>query len=248
MKKIAKSCGIALLLIAVLSAFGCSAKKDVIIMGTNATFPPFEFIGGAEGDEVVGFDIEIAKEIAKDLGLELRIEDMEFDTLLTALNADKVDFVIAGMTINPTRAESVNFSDPYYEATQAVMIRKGSDAVASLEELKGKKISVQLGTTGNDLASEYTSEANISAFNSGFEAVMELKNGKVDCLIIDQQPALSYLSKNPELEILSLDFEPEYYGIASKKGDDELQASINKTLARLKSSGKYDEFLGQYIQ
>ena len=236
------------LIISLIAFTGCSEKKETIVMGTNAAFPPFEYIGGESGDEVVGFDAEIAKEIAKDLGKELKIEDMEFDTLLTALNANKIDFVIAGMTINPKRAESVNFSEPYYEATQAVIVRKDQTAVKVIDDLKDKKISVQLGTTGNDMASKYTGEANISAFNTGFEAVMELKNGKVDCLIIDQQPAMNFVAKNPELEILSFDFEPEYYGIAIKKDDKDLLASVNKTLKRLKSSGKYDELISQFMK
>ena len=239
---------IASLVMATALFTGCSEKKEVLRMGTNASFPPFEFIGGESGDEVVGFDIEIAKEIAGDLGMELVVEDMEFDTLLTALNANKADFVIAGMTINPKRAESVDFSEPYYEATQAVIVKKDQSTISSMDDLKGSKISVQFGTTGNDLASQYTDEGNISAFNTGFEAVMELKNGRVDCLIIDQQPALNFINKNPELEILSFDFEPEFYGIAIKKGNSELLDSVNKTLARLKSSGKYDELLAKYMK
>jgi len=236
-------------LIVLLAALtGCTEKKDTIVMGTNAAFPPFEFIGGKTGDEVVGFDVEIAKEIAKDLGKELEIEDMEFDTLLTALNANKIDFVIAGMTINPKRAESVNFSEPYYEATQAIVVKKGQSIIKVIDDLKDKKMSVQLGTTGNDMASKYTEEGKISAFNTGFEAVMELKNGKVDCLIIDQQPAMSFVAKNPELEIISFDFDPEYYGIAIKKDNRELLDSVNKTLARLKSSGRYDELLSQFMK
>ncbi len=237
-----------ILSLALFAWTGCSEKKDLIVMGTNAAFPPFEYIGGNSGDEVVGFDVEIAKEIARDLNKELKIEDMEFDTLLTALNTDKIDFVIAGMTINPKRAESVNFSDPYYEATQAVVVKKGQSLVGNIDDLKGKKISVQLGTTGNDMASKYTDEKNISAFNSGFEAVMELKNGKVDCLIIDRQPALNFIKQNPELEILSFDFEPEYYGIAIKKGNQDLLDSVNKTLKRLKTSGEYNEFLSQFMK
>ena len=127
-------------------------------------------------------------------------------------------------------------------------MRKDQTAVKVIDDLKDKKISVQLGTTGNDMASKYTGEANISAFNTGFEAVMELKNGKVDCLIIDQQPAMNFVAKNPELEILSFDFEPEYYGIAIKKDDKDLLASVNKTLKRLKSSGKYDELISQFMK
>ena len=236
------------LIILSIALTGCAKKKDTIVMGTNATFPPFESVGGESGDEVVGFDVEIAKEIARDLGKELEVEDMEFDTLLTALNANKVDFVIAGMTINPTRAESVDFTEPYYEATQAVIVKKGQSTIKTIDDLKDKKISVQLGTTGNDMASKYTGEGNISAFNTGFEAVMELKNERVDCLIIDQQPALNFVSKNPELEILSFDFDPEYYGIAIKKDNKELLDAANKTLARLKSSGKYDELLSQFMK
>lgn len=173
---------------------------------------------------------------------------MEFDTLLTALNANKIDFVIAGMTINPKRAESINFSEPYYEATQAIVVKKGQSIIKVIDDLKDKKMSVQLGTTGNDMASKYTEEGKISAFNTGFEAVMELKNGKVDCLIIDQQPAMSFVAKNPELEIISFDFDPEYYGIAIKKDNKELLDSVNKTLTRLKSSGKYDELLLQFMK
>ncbi len=239
---------LAILSLALLVISGCEKKKDVIIMGTNAAFPPFEFIGGESGDQIVGFDVEIAKEIAKDLGKELRIEDMEFDTLLTALNNGKVDFVLAGMTINPKRAESVNFSKPYYEATQAVLVKKGQTSIKTIDDLKDKKISVQLGTTGNDMASKHTAESNVAAFNTGFEAVLELKNEKVDCLIIDQQPALSFLKKNPDLEMLSFDFEPEFYGIAIKKNNKELLEAVNKTLDRLKTSGKYDKLLAQFMK
>ena len=232
----------------VLTAVGCTGNDDVIVMGTNATFPPFEYIGGAEGDEVVGFDVEIAEEIAADLGRELRIEDMEFDTLLTALNANKVDFVMAGMTINPTRAESVTFSEPYYEATQAVLVRRDDNNVSTLDDLRDTKISVQLGTTGNGIASELTAEENISAFNSAFEAVMELKNGKVDSLIIDRQPALNFLAKNEDLLMVDVAFDPEFYGIATRKGDTELAEAINATLTRIQESGRYDELIAEYME
>ena len=226
---------------------GCSSDDDTIVMGTNATFPPFEYIGGESGDEVVGFDVEIAKEIAKDLGKELRIEDMEFDTLLTALNANKVDFVIAGMTITPERAESVNFSQPYYEATQAVIVRKADSVITTYDDLAGKRISCQLGASGNAIASEVTTEDKISAFNSNFEAVLELKNGKVDAMIVDHQPAAAFVAQNDDLTLVSIEFDPELYGIAVKKDNDDLVQSIDATLARIKDSGRYDELIAQFM-
>ncbi len=226
---------------------GCG-KKDQLVMGTNAAFPPFEYIGGADGDEVVGFDIEIARAIAKNAGKELRVEDMEFDTLLTALNAGKVDFTIAGMTITEEREKSVDFSAPYYEATQAVIVQKADNQIGSKDDLTGRTISVQLGTTGNEIAKDFTDDSNIVAFNTGFEAIMELKNGKVDLMIIDEQPARNFVKQNPDLEVLSLSFEPEYYGIAVKEGNSELLAVINKTLEELKADGTYDKLLSEYMR
>jgi polar amino acid transport system substrate-binding protein len=226
---------------------GCG-KKDQLVMGTNAAFPPFEYIGGANGDEVVGFDIEIAEAIAKNAGRELRVEDMEFDTLLTALNAGKVDFTIAGMTITGEREKSVDFSAPYYEATQAVIVRKADNQISSKDDLTGRTISVQLGTTGNEVAKDFTDDSNIVAFNTGFEAIMELKNGKVDLMIIDEQPARNFVKQNPDLEVLSLSFEAEYYGIAVKEGNSELLAVINRTLEELKADGTYDKLLSEYMR
>ena len=167
---------------------------------------------------VVGFDVEIAREIAKDLGRELEIEDMEFDTLLTALNADKIDFVIAGMTINPKRAESVNFSEPYLRSYPGCNSEERDRT--PLKPLMTFRIKRCLSSSVQQemiWQASIRNEGNISAFNTGFEAVMELKNGKVDCLIIDQQPALNFIKKNPDLEILSFDFDPEYYGIANQE-------------------------------
>ncbi|MBN2616711.1 MAG: basic amino acid ABC transporter substrate-binding protein [Spirochaetales bacterium] len=223
-----------------------SDNSNKIVMGTNAAFPPFEYIGGNNGDDVIGFDVEIAKEIAKDLGKKLEIADMEFDTLLTALNAKKVDFVIAGMTINEKRKESVNFSDPYYEATQAVIVKADSLLITNKNDIKDKKIAVQLGTTGNSVAEDFTT--NVTAFQTGFEAILELKNGKVDAVIIDEQPAIAFLKKNPDLKIIEMNFDPEFYGIAATKDNIELIKSINKTLERLKSDGTYDRLMSEYMK
>ncbi len=235
--------------IAVVALASCSKKEadvQTITMGTNAAFPPFEYIGGATGDDVIGFDVEIAKAIALKAGMKLEIEDMEFDTLLTALKADKVDFVIAGMTINEKRKASVNFSAPYYEATQAVIVQKSNEDILTIDDVKDKKIAVQLGTTGNGVAEEYSSE--ITAFNTGFEAIMELKNGKVDLVIIDEQPAINFLKKNPELKIVNMPFDAEFYGIAVKKGNEDILKTINETLKEMKADGSYDALMTEYMK
>lgn len=226
----------------------CSKKEPMktITMGTNAAFPPFEFIGGATGDDVVGFDVEIAKAIAKKAGAELIIADMEFDTLLTALNAGKVDFVIAGMTINEKREKSVSFSDPYYEATQVVIVGKDNNAIKTSDDIRDKKIGVQLGTTGNGVAQDFTTA--VTAFNTGFEAIMELKNGKVDAVIIDEQPAKQFLKKNSDLKIVTMNFDAEFYGIAVKKGNQALVDTINQALATIKSDGTYDSLMSKYMK
>ena len=235
------------LVLAVGVFVACPPQQDTLVMGTNATFPPFEFIGGANGDEVVGFDVDIAKEIAKTVGVELVIEDTEFDSLLPALQADKVDFVIAGMTITPERAENVDFSDPYYEATQSVIVDEGETRFQISSDLVGARVAVQLGTTGEGVAVELTGINNVSAFNSGFEAVSELNAGRVDAVIIDEQPAQNYVARNEGLKTINLDFEPEFYGIAVKKGNQELLEIINQTIREMKADGRYDALVEQYI-
>ena len=227
----------------------CGKNAKVLVMGTNAAFPPFESKGGASGTEVVGLDVEIAKEIAKDLGRELKVEDIDFDGLLPALGSGKIDLAIAGMTITDERKQNVNFSDPYYAATQSLLVRSENVAAyTSLDVLKGKKIAVQLGTTGDGAAKKLTAEGNVVQFQTMFEALMELNNKKVDAAIIDEQPAKVLLTKYPELANTTVTFPAEYYGIAAKKGNDELTAAVNKTLARLKADGSYDKLVAEWIK
>ncbi|MBN2651920.1 MAG: basic amino acid ABC transporter substrate-binding protein [Spirochaetales bacterium] len=227
-------------------AFSCSKmdRDKYLYMGTNAEFPPFEYVGGESGTEVIGFDVEIAREIAKDLGKELKIENMKFDGLLPALKAGKIDLAIAGMTITEERKKNVDFSSPYYEATQAVIVVNTS--IKTKEDLTGKKIGVQLGTSGEIAAK--TISNNVVAFNSGLEAIMELKTGRIDAVIIDIQPAKFFLAKNPELFQAPIDFEAEFYGIAIKKGNEELLKSINKTIERLFADGKYNNLVEEFMK
>ncbi len=229
-----------------LALTGCGDKEDVLVVGTNAEFPPFEYIGGPNGDEVKGFDIDLAKQIAEDAGKTLKIENMKFDSLIVALNSGKIDMIASGMTITEERKKNVDFSQPYYEATQVVITQKTDDSIQTVADLKGKHFAVQLGTTGDIMAKKFTDE--VTAFNSGFEAIMELNNGKVDLVLFDSAPAANYLAKNPDLKIVSLEFEPEFYGFAISKQNPELLQQVNATLATVKTNGQYDKLISEHMK
>ena len=247
MKKILFGTLTVLAMAALLAACGKKEAGKVLVMGTNAEFPPFETRGGANGSEIVGFDVEVAKAIAAKVGLPLKIEDMKFDSLLPALSAGKVDMVLAGMTITPERAQNVDFSAPYYKATQVVLLLAGGFIPESKDDLKGKTIAVQLGTTGDGVAAEITGQENVRPFTSAMDAVVELMNSKVDCVVIDEQPAIQFAKKNPELMLVRLAFDDEFYGVAVKKGNAELLAQINAALAEIAADGRNDQFVDQWM-
>ena len=172
-------------------------EKLILTMGTEAGFEPFEY---KEGDNYLGIDIELAQAIADKLNMELKISDMAFDTLLDALDADMVDFVAAGMSIDPEREQQVDFTVPYFNASQAVVIRSEDAAnFADATALEGKKIAVQAGTTGNDLA-DLVKDAEVSAFTAYSEAISALENGSVDAVIMDNFPASSFAAGNDALQ------------------------------------------------
>ncbi|MEZ9593242.1 basic amino acid ABC transporter substrate-binding protein [Shewanella sp. 10N.261.52.F9] len=233
-------------LASVLLLAGCGKSDDVLVVGTNASFPPFEYVGGVSGDEIKGFDIDLARQIAKDAGKTLKVENMNFDSLIVALNAGKIDFIASGMTITAERQANVDFSTPYYEATQMVLVNKNNNSINSIDDLKGKHIAVQLGSTGDIMAKTFSKK--VTAFNTGFEAVMELKNNKVDLVLFDSEPATSFLNKNPQLKMVELDFEPEFYGLAVPKDKAELLTSINSTLESMKNNGEYDALVTKYMK
>ena len=235
-----------LALSATLLLAGCGKSNDVLVVGTNAAFPPFEYVGGQSRDEIKGFDIELAKQIAKDAGKTLKVENMKFDSLIVALNSGKIDFIASGMTITPERQASVNFSEPYYEATQVLLVNKDNDTIHTLDDIKDKHFAVQLGSTADMMSKKYTQ--NVTAFNTGFEAIMELKNGKVDLVLFDSEPAANYLAKNPDLKLIKLDFPAEFYGFAVSKQQPELLTSINNTLKNLKESGQYQTLVSAHIK
>lgn len=225
---------------------GCGAKDDkTLVMATNAEFPPYEFY---EGDKVVGIDAEIAQAIAEDMGCTLVIEDMAFDSIIAAVQSGKADFGAAGMTVTEDRLASVNFSDSYTTASQVIIVKEGSP-IASVSDLAGKIIGVQLGTTGDIYASddEIIADGTIERYNKGFEAVQALLQDKIDAVIIDKEPAKVFVSENTGLKILDEAYTEEEYAIAIAKDNEKLLADINKSLANLKANGKLQEIIDKYI-
>ncbi len=250
MKKLMAIVLAAVLCMAALTACGgqsATIEENTLIVGTNAEFPPFEYIG--DNGEPDGFDIALIKAIGEKLGMEVRIENMEFTSLVAAIGS-KIDASIAGMTVLPERAEVVDFSDTYYEAVQSVIVPVGS-SIATAADLENKTIGVQMGTTGFFIADEDIEGATVQAYNKGVDAVNDLLNGRVDAVIIDTNPAEVFASKF-EGQIVALDgeqfeFEPEYYAIALPKGS-ELVEKVNQALAELKEDGTFDALVAQYIE
>ena len=224
-----------------------SDEGEKIIFGTNAEFPPFEFVannGGVIG-EFDGIDMAIADLIAKDNGMTAEISNMEFDSLLIALDNGQVDAVIAGMSVDPERAEKVNFSIPYYQATQ-VMIVKEDSTITKAADMADKKIAVIQGYTGEMCVSDMNFE--YSSFKKGTDAVMELVNGKADVVVIDSATASKYVADNEGLKIVedAEAFANEEYAIAVKKDNTELLEMINASLQELLDAGKIAELGDQY--
>lgn len=217
-------------------------EGGVLVMATNAEFPPYEY---HEGDEIVGIDAEIAAAIAEEMGMELKIEDMAFDSIIPAVKSGKADFGAAGMTVTEDRKVNVDFTESYATATQVIIVKDGSD-IASPDDLAGKKIGVQLGTTG-DIYVEDVEDAEIERYNKGFEAVQALTQDKIDAVVIDGEPAKEFVKDAEGLVILDEAFTEEEYAIAVQKDNTELLDQMNAALANLKESGKLDEIVAKYI-
>jgi len=222
-------------------------KAGKIVVGTNAYYPPYEFHKEINGkDEIVGFDIDIAKEIAKNLGVELEIKDMDFDGLLLALNADKIDFVIAGMTPTAERAKSVDFSKVYYKAVHGVVINvDNKDVFKTVDDLAGKKIGAQKATVQEEVAQVEIADVQLKSLAKIPDLILEVKNNKIDGLVIEKPVAKAYTDKNQDLMLMDLTFEDAEGGsaVAIKKGNTDLLDEINKTLDTLMKDGTVEKFV-----
>lgn len=223
--------------------FSISSGLEKIYVGTNAEFPPFEYL---EKGSIVGFDIDLINEIGEVLGKKIVIKDMSFDGLIPALQTKKVDLIIAGMTATEDRKKAVNFSLPYYSANQVIVLNKMNKEIKTFKDLKGKKIGVMLGFTGDFVVEEmgYPSEK----FNSAFTGIMALQSGKLDAVILDSETAKNYVKKNENLKLAEGKGEPENYAIAIRKSDEKLLEDINSAIKILKENGKFEELLIKYFK
>ena len=245
MKKI-----LAIALICMLSLTGM-AMAETLKMGTNATFPPYEFYDDATG-EVVGIDAEVAAAICAKLGCELEIVDMDFDAIIPAVTTGKIDFGMAGMTVTEERLQSVDFTTSYATGIQSVIVKEDSE-ITSVDDLFAEganhKIGVQQGTTGDIYCSGDIEEAGlgtIERYKNGTDAVLALTSGKVDCVVIDNQPALKYVESNEGLKILDTEYAVEDYAIALAK-ESELTEKINAALEELIADGTVQAIIDKYI-
>ena len=221
-----------------------AATGGVLTMGTNAEFPPYEYY---EGGDIVGIDVEIMAAVAKEMGMELQVEDMAFDSIIPAISSGKVDVGAAGMTVTEERQASVDFTNTYAKASQMIIVKEGSE-IAGPADLEGKVIGVQLGTTGDLYCTDLEETGStIERYNKGFEAVQALLQDKIDAVVIDGEPAKVFVEQSEGLKILEEAFTEEEYAMAVKKGNTELVDNINAALEKLEADGTLDEIVGKYI-
>lgn len=242
-----KSIIIALLSVMTLTLGACGKKEESnqLIVGTEAGFPPYEYL---DGNEVVGIDMDIAQAIADSMGKELVIKNMEFQGALAAVQSGKVDLVIAGVSIDDERKKVMDFSEEYVNSTEVVVVNKENPRVASLEDLNDKIIGVQQGNIADFWASdkENVTPKEVKRYTKFAQASEDLKNGKIDCIVMDKYPAQELVSENADLVILDGTLFEDKYAVALKKGNTELLEEVNKVIVELKDTGKIDEFTANH--
>lgn len=220
------------------------AAGGTLIMATNAEFDPWEY---HDGDSIVGIDADIAAALAEKLGMELQIEDMAFDAVIPAIASGKGDIGMAAISVTEERAASVDFTETYAESALVILVQKDNTEITGEDTLEGHKIGAQTGTTGELKATDLAGDENVERFNSYFEAVQSLKQGKVDAVVIDIAPAKVFLSQNDDLIQAGEAMDKEEYAIAVKKGNTELVDKLNTAIEELKADGTLDEIMNTYI-
>ncbi|HYF83858.1 MAG TPA: transporter substrate-binding domain-containing protein [Clostridia bacterium] len=265
-----KAASIILVLVMLFTLAACSAKADSdaktaedqkvagkleqikakgkIVLGTSADYPPYEFHKEINGkDEIVGFDIDIAKAVAEELGVQLEIKDMKFDGLLAALVADDIDFIIAGMVPKEERKQSVDFSIPYYQAEQKMLIKTAAaEKIKTIADLKGLKIGAQKSTVQEDIAKTKIEASEVKSLSKITDLVLELKNDKIDGIVLVAPVAAAYAKQNQDLIVPDITFGKEDgVAVAVNKGNADLLEAIDKTLDKLMKDGSIDKFIGE---
>ena len=222
-----------------------TVEAGKLTMATNATFPPYEMT--TDAGTIEGIDVDTAQAIAEKLGLELQIDDMDFDAALLSVQQGKADIAMAGITVTDERMAVMSFSDSYATGIQSVIVPEGSD-ITSVDDLAGKKIGTQRGTTGYIYCSDDFGDDAVVAYDDGLTAVQALKNGQVDAVVIDNAPATEYVAANPGLVILDTSYAEEDYAIGMNKSNTALLEAVNAALEELKADGTLQAIVDKYIK
>lgn len=225
-----------------------TVKEGKLVMATNAYFQPYEYY---EGEKIIGIDAEIAAKIAEKLGLELEIQDMAFDSIITAVNEGSADLGLAGMTVTEDRLKDIDFSISYANGVQAIVVKEGS-AIKTCDDLYADgasyKVGVQLGTTGDIYATDDFGKDHVTAYTTGNEAITALLGGDVDCVIIDNEPAKAFVANNTGLKILETTYADEDYAACIKKGNTALREAVDAAIEALIDDGTIDAIVDKYIK
>lgn len=246
--KIKSLIAVALCAVTVFSFAACGEKEDnKLVMATNAAFPPYEYY---ENDEIVGIDAEIAAAIAEKLGMELQIEDIEFGSIVAGVQSGKYDMGMAGMTVNEERLESVNFTTSYAQGIQSIIVKEDSE-ITTVDDLYADGatyvVGVQQDTTGDIYSTDDFGEDRVVRYNKGADAVSALTTDKVDCVIIDNEPAKAFVEANDGIKVLDTEYAVEDYAICVSKDNTELLEDINAALEELIADGTVQEIVDKYI-
>ena len=235
---------IILLCLCLITLCGCGRNKNELVMVTEAGFAPFEYY---ENNDIVGVDVEVAKEIANRMGKKLVIKDVAFDSIINEVKSGKADIGAAGISYTEERSKQVDFSNDYF-TSKIVVIVKDNENEADFKDLNNKTIAVQLGSTADTYVTNNYKNATITRQKKYLTAIEDLKNDKVECVVMDELPAKEILQKNSNLKILSNVLSTENYGMVVKKNNKELMNVVNEVIEELKSSGKIDEYVLKYTK
>lgn len=220
-------------------------SDGVLDLGTSADLPPYEFYD--ENNKIVGIDAEIAEAIGQKLGVKVNLQDMEFANIIASIESNKLDGGIAGLSKTPEREKSVNFTETYAKSVQKVLVKKDS-GYKTPEDLKGKKIGTQLGTTGESVSKDEYGEENVQSFNKNSDAVVALNSGKIDAVVLDEQTVEKFAEANDGLEVLEDSLADDEYAIALDKKNDKLLEEVNKAIKELQEDGTIDNIVKKYTE
>ena len=258
MKKLFRKSSLFMLVALLLVLTACGGKESsssilddiketkVLKVGTDATFKPFEY---KSNDEFQGFDIELVEAIAKELGAEkVEFVDTEFKGLIPGLQAKKFDLIASAMYITDERKETINFSDTYFPGGLAIMVKEDNKEIASLKDLAGKEVSVQIGTKSVAYLEENQPAAHLVKVEKNTEMFLELESGKVDAVVTGLPAAKTYIKENGKMKVLDETLTEEYYGFGLRKDDTELQDAVNAALKTLQENGTYDQIVTKWFE